>query len=71
MYEIVITCLVCGAQRSISHLAEQPNFSDAEILEKAGHAPDCPLAQVGRGIVSKTKRDGEPTITLYSISEGS
>jgi len=69
MYEIVITCLACGTIRSISHEASA-SLSDAEVLEKAGHTPDCPIARSGVASVQReAQRPGEPDIVLYSVVE--
>ena len=69
MYEIVITCLACGTVRSISHEASA-SLSDAEVLEKAGHTPDCPIKRDGSGAVQReAQRPGEPNVVLYSVVE--
>lgn len=69
MYEIVITCLVCGAVHSISHVEEQLALDDAEVLAQAKHSPDCVLLQSGNGKVQQETREHEPFVVLYTIEE--
>lgn len=67
MHELVITCTVCGAVRSISDLTQQPNLSNDEILAKAGHSPDCTLTNPQVALIPNSN---EPNIAFYNIAGG-
>lgn len=69
MYEVVITCHVCGAVHSISGLAQKAILSDDEVIAQAKHSPDCALLQSGQGKVQQETRDSEPNLSLYTIGE--
>jgi hypothetical protein len=68
-YELVISCVTCGAQHSISNLAEMPNLNDAEVLATAKHSPNCAVPRSGTATVQETPREDEPNTVLYEIRE--
>jgi hypothetical protein len=69
MYELVITCLKCGAERSVHGLDEKANLSNDEVLAQAGHTPQCSLKLSGTGKVKSTPRAEEPWVSLYTAEE--
>ena len=68
MYEIVITCLSCEAQRSISHV-EDSTLSDADVIAQSGHTPQCNLKGATNVMVECESRPSEPNVILYTIKE--
>lgn len=69
MYELVITCLKCGAERYTHGLPEKAELSDSEVLAQAGHTPQCPLKLSGTGKVQSAPRESEPWVSLYTVEE--
>lgn len=69
MYEMVITCLKCGAEKSIHGLAEKAELNDDDIIAQAGHTPQCSLKLSGIGKVKSTPRAEEPWMSLYTVGE--
>lgn len=65
MFECVITCSLCGAEKDVSNLAEQPAFTDQEVIANAGHSPQCETSQIAT--VQRATRDGEPNLILYTV----
>ena len=65
MFEYVITCSLCGAEKSVSNLSEQPTLTDDEIIQNAGHTPQCAKDQIKT--VQRNTRDGEPNLMLYTV----
>jgi len=69
MYELVITCLKCGADRSVHGLAEKAKLSDDEVIAQAGHTPQCSLKLSGSGKVQSIPREHEPWVSIYTVTE--
>ncbi len=70
MYELVITCLKCGAQKSVHHLPEKAELSDTDVIAQAGHTPQCKLRGATNVVVARESRPDEPHVSLYTVKEG-
>lgn len=65
--DTVITCLTCGAIKSIDNIANT-SLNDVEVLALAGHTPDCPLLfPSATTIISQDNGQNTPTARFYSI----
>ena len=69
MYEYVITCTTCDAQRSTHGLVEPAKFSDADVITQAGHTPQCKIKSATNVTVERETRPDEPNVSLYAVKE--
>jgi hypothetical protein len=68
MEEIVITCNACETQRTIGHV-EDSALSDIEVIEKAGHTPQCIFKGAMNVRVEREPKPNEPNMSLYVVKE--